>query len=512
MAKSQEIKIGPWPRGINLLDKPDRIDDEAAAWILNFDVDNSGVLVPRRNLEFSKSGVANVTKYLLGPAVLDGESQTRVLVGSIEPAGTRIFALDNPRNSSDAEIPPLEFANVYPGTYKSVVHYQNKLWYIPGVSSSLGRSSPASTANVSTAVSTIPFGEYGFVLKDRMFVVRKATSELYFSKATDFTNWIAPDGGIIRVNPGDNRPITKVVVLNSQIVIFKRDETYVLSFTNSPTGDGVLRQVSPDQGAIDAITYNNEIYCFNARSVFKFVNGFFQDIGTQLNFSEIARFDRGTIEQAGKIHIVGNTLIVGLSVGDRAAAMNLNSGSWSLYEVHSKFAGVYSGASVSGRGSTNGRFVVFGDGRTELYSMFVERGISAGVPDHASDNIPRSTAYELFTKVYDLNDSQVWKRLFAWFADLEYPVLAKFGQLGFVRNDRTVEFDGRPDNTDTYINSVGGLVGPSTSVRFQTLQFVFKGVTVPTVTANRTKLAPTIRYIKAKIGVKANVSKTVASV
>lgn len=509
MNKASEIKIGPWPAGINLLDKPDQIENNNAAWIVNFDVDNTGLLIPRRGIEHSSAGAASVVKYLLGTAILDGETISRVLVGSQEGGGTTFYALDNPRSALGTNTAPVKFSDVYSGTYKSVVQYQNKFWYVPAVSSSLGYSSPASATNTPTSVASLPYGDYGFVLKDRMFVIRKVTSEVFFSKATDFTNWTAPDGGVIRVNPGDNKPITKVVILNNQIVIFKRTETYILSFTNSPTGDGVLRQVSPDQGALDAITYNNEVYCFNNRSVFKFINGFFQDIGAQLNLNEIGRLDRGTVDNSGKINIVGDTLVVGLR-STLAAAMNLNTGAWSLYTVHSKFANVFSTAAVTGRGSSLGQFVVFGDSQLELHSMFVERSVSAGLSDFASDEAPRLVEYELFTKIIDLNDSQVFKRLYNWFADIEFPTSYIFGQVGFLINSRATDFRGRPSN-ESYINSAGGLIGPTTSARFKSIQFCFQINSLPPTT-DRVRVAPIIRYIKAKVGIKANTSKTVVSI
>lgn len=515
MAKGQEIKVGPWPGGLNQIEDIDLIQDNQLSKIINFDVDNSGSLVARRGLTYCSLQVntATDTMLLMGSVIIQGEAAVRTMVGRVRftsPNYSTQFRLFSNPATPGTTFAPMILDNEAPGRYGSVVQYQDKFWYVPYDSLSVGRSSPSLKANTLTTVSAMPYGDYGFILKDRMFIVRKAASEIYFSKATDFTVWSAPDGGVIKVNPGDSKVITKVVVLNNQIIIFKRNETYILSFNNSPTGDGVLRQVSPDQGAIDAITYNNEIYCFDARSVFKFVNGYFQNIGMQLNLQEQGSLDRVQFEK-GKIHVVGNTLIVGIAhpFDQTAFAMNLDTGAWSEYEVDLQFAGIFSSGSITGRGDQVGRYVLFGDQRPELYAMLVERNASGGHNDFNEFGAAVGVRYEVQTKAYDFNDFSVWKRLHNWYADVIFPSAYVFGKFFIdVNPRRSISSETGEDRYET--NAAVGLQGPSKSVRFRSLRFGFLGISFPGSDLRESR-GPTIRSFKAILNVKSPMSNNITS-
>ncbi len=486
MARGTDIRLGPWPDGINLLDKPDQLQDTQLVDCLNFDIDNTGVLEPRRAIR----GVLNGSSpsYLCGTLTLDGEQQPRALINEYNSGtGQSLF-----RAYADPSVAPVSIAGPVAGLFRSVVQYQDKIWYIPATSGSVGRSSPSATGAALTSVADMPYGDYGFILKDRLFIVRKETSELYFSAATAFaasvdipTPWAAPDGGVIQINPGDNNPITKVVVVNNQIVIFKRDQTYVLSFSNSPTGDGVLRQVSPDQGALDAITYNNEVYCYNARSVFKFVNGFFQDIGLQLALPNNDTIDATALNPA-RINVVGKTLIFGTTPSGKTYAMNLDTGSWTTYSF--PLANSVSSGTIFSR-SPVGTSIFFGDGSNIISYMLVKR------EDFTDRVLAGYQAPEYFfrTKEYNFDDSEAWKRMYAWHLDSEFSSAISGSALTFingVQNNNSVD--------------VLGLVGSSLSYRFKTTSMGYWVASfVSTVSA---KTAPVIRGIRAVIGAKAPTS------
>lgn len=484
-----DIRLGPWPDGINLLDKVDQLRDTQLTDCTNFDIDNTGVLEPRRGLRYRAQDSTAQTKYLLGTVILDGETQPRAMTATYDGSTSFFKFIGNPTTAS------LDATVGRSGIFRSVVQYQNKIWYVPGVSGSLGASSPASATNTFTTVSDIPYGDDSFILKDRLFVVRKASSELYFSAATAFAPtgpipapWAAPNGGVIQVAPGDNNPITKVVVLNNQIVIFKRDSTWILSFTNSPTGDGVLRQVSADQGAIDAITYNNEIYCYNARSVFKFVNGFFQDIGLQLALPNTDTID-ATASNPARISVVGKTLIFGTTPSGKNYAMNLDTGAWTRYS----FAGDLSIATktIISR-SALGTTIFFGDGTTKLGYLVVSRSDTRRT-DQSSDVSYNKPAYMFRTKEYNLDDSETWKRLYSWHLDSSFITAPEGSALTYI--------NGVQNNTTT---DVVDLVGSSVSYRFKTTSMAYNSPSA--ASADATVTGPIVRGIRAVIGAKAPVS------
>jgi hypothetical protein len=481
-----DIRLGPWTDGINLLDKPDQLRDTQLISCVNFDVDNTGVLEPRRALRFHSQDAGASLKYLMATITLANEVQPRALVSVVNAGVSSFKAIGSPDNQT-------EFTVTRAGTFRSAVQYQNKIWYIPADASSVGAQSPASATNTMTSVASMPYGDYGFILKDRLFIIRKATSAIYFSAATAFepstdipTPWAEPDGGVVFVNPGDNNPITKVVVVNNQIVIFKRDSTYVLSFTASPLGDGVLRQVSPDQGAIDAITYNNEVYCYNSRSVFKFVNGYFQDIGLQLALPNLDTID-SSVTNPARINVVGKTLVFGTTPSGKTYAMNLDTGAWTTYT----FSGdnTVSSGTIFSRSSV-GTAIFFGDGTSVISYMLVTRGAST---DRNSAGVYLAPEYLFRTKEYNFDDSEAWKRMYSWHLDSSFSAAV-------TGNARTY-INGVQNNTTS---DVMDLVGSSLSYRFRTTSMGYVSIGYTSLVG--AFVGPVIRGIRAVIGAKAPVS------
>lgn len=487
MPKGTDIRIGPWPDGINLLDQPDKIRDTQLSSCVNYDIDNTGLLIPRRALRYFSQDATTQTKFLVGSVVLDGETQPKAVTITYDGASSFLKAIGDP--SSGGYVAADNFGTALAGQYRSIVQYQKKFWYIPSLASSVGQSSPSSKTNTLTSVAAMPYGDYGFILKDRLFIVRKGTSELFFSKATDFTVWAAPDGGVIQINPGDNSPITKVVSLNNQVVIFKRDSTYILSFTNNPTGDGVVRQVSADQGAIDAITYNNEVYCYNARSVFKFVNGFFQDIGLQLNLPVNDTIDSTEVNPA-RINVIDKILLFGKTPSGKVYAMNLDTGAWTTYEFPGDLS--ISTGSIFSR-SAVGTTHFFGDG-TGMLGYMVARNMDNRRTDTNSAGTVLAPTYSFVTKSFDFDDSETWKRLYSWHLDATHKS-SPYGEGRLWVNDTRF-----PVSTD-----VVDLIGGTESTRFRRIRMEYKafGFSGAGLTF---KTAPEIKGIRAVIGAKAPVS------
>ena len=514
MAKGQEIKIGPWPDGINFLDPPDRIRDSQLRQVVNLEIDNTGVLFPRRGFRYlSTNGPVANKRYLAGSVTLDGSNDISAMIGAYETSpSTRTLFYSYVNDNMGVFTVPV------PGLIKSVVQYQNKIWYIPANASSVGRSSPSNLTNTLTSVAAMPYGDYGFILKDRLFIVRKATSELFFSKATDFTTWAAPDGGVIQVNPGDNRPITKVVVLNNQIVIFKRDQTFIFSFTNNPTGDGTLRQVSADQGANDAITYNNEVYCFNDRSVFKFINGYFVDIGIQLNLRQMQSFFVGTPKPS--ISIFGKYLMIGQMKDLQHYVMNLDTGAWSTFYFSdaTMAASLSSGSINSYDAATGATYNHYGNDTGYIFTVN-EKYEDTVTMDKAVGGAYVTPGYTIRTKTYDFDDAETWKRHYSVAADIISRNVASAPQTSFYfgnssENIETNDFtlpDGGHATGDFY-----GLIGPVEispvraavrSFRFRRLFYVFSTDEQSNVARNgNEKVGLIFRSLRAIVGVKTSVS------
>lgn len=488
MAAGNEVKIGPWPKGINLLDQADQLEDQQLAECVNLDVDNTGILVPRRGVtpvQIKHTGAFTMA----GTVTLKGEAAPRAAIFAYNAPNTIFAFYSNPDTGSSSAIT----GATQSGKYSAVVPYLDKLWYIPADAASQGKSSSAESATITTltAVAAMPWGDQAIILKDRLFIVRKAENKIFYSKATDFTTWAEPDGGFVQVQPGDNQPITKVVSLNNQLVIFKRDQTYILSYTSNPKTDGVLRQVSADQGAIDAITFNNEIYTYNSRSVFKFVNGFFSDIGIQLDLPNRDNIDGSTAVEA-KLTVIGKTLLFGKTPAGNTYAMNLDTGAWATYEFVDNVS--FGGGSVFSRSSI-GTAHFFGEGTTNMYYMAVKREMNR-TTDAVAVGTVRCPAYRFKTKEFNFEDGEAWKRLFSW--RLDATVVA----LGTAESETYV--NGTKVSSSTDITDLIGS-GSHVSTRFRGLALGVKALS-RTATAMEA-VGIKVEAIVAVVGARAPVSK-----
>lgn len=181
-------------------------------------------------------------------------------------------------------------------------------------------------------IAGMPFGDISFMFKDRMFIINKATDEIFYSKATDPTAWntAGNDGsGFFFVNPGDGLPITDVVVANNQMFIFKESGTWIFTFTADPAADGVLRVLSADRGAFSATVYNNTVYLVGAQGV--------QYIGTGNVFKDLSQQIKDFhkyLTNSSIIDVLDNKLIVTVNAipgVPTAIVMNLLNGAWSTY-------------------------------------------------------------------------------------------------------------------------------------------------------------------------------------
>lgn len=513
MPRGTDIRIGPWPGGLNRRETADKIQPNQLAECINFDIDNAGLLIPRRGYR----------------KVVDAELfiPVGVLVGQLRALSSLIITpLTTPfeyvvfgRWDADTDITSFIFRNdpetnngflgvTRGGRYTSVVQYQDKFWYVPEPSSTgVGFYTNDDGTTGATGVATMPTGDEAFILKDRMFIIRKGTSTIYFSKATDFTVWSAPDGGLIQVSPGDNEPITSVQVLNNQIVIFKRFSTWILSFNDSPTGDGVLRQVSADQGAYDAVVYENELYCVNRESVYKFVNGFFQDIGNVLNFSGSKVAD-DAFGISPKINVLDKILVVsncipyydaGAVLRTRTFAMNLDTGAWSEWMINEALIRLRSSNNSQGALDAD-EYYWLGNG-SAFYYFTRQRDIALHY-DKDFNNVSVQPRYFFKTKEYDFDDSETWKRCYSWHLDAYYEVgsVSELGTTSVIINSSRDGNVFELYSTNDVKDLIGG--GNWSSFRFRTVMFLFNRPSVSPGIAPGT----TIRGIRAVIGAKAPVS------
>jgi hypothetical protein len=283
----------------------------------------------------------------------------------------------------------------------------------------------------------MPKGDISFILKDRMWVIDKANSVVYYSKATDPSNWTAPDGGSFSISPGEiDAGITDVVVLNNLIYIFKLNSFFVFSYDTDPGIDGRVTPLSRDVGAYSAVVFRGAIYAVNRSSVFKIINNQPVDIAKQLDLPTYAGLDTADQVNNTWINIEGNRLVIGpFTIGSYTHfSMNLNTGAWA-----GRF---YDDAFVSpvGKGISVVDSIAFGFGGvsqvycpqkndgTKDYVCFTRLRSTFGDPTATMD-ITRadhtiSPEYSLVTSDFVSQDYNVWKQLTSLTTRYNWPNIA----------------------------------------------------------------------------------------
>lgn len=490
---SRRMRIGPWPTGLNQLDDPELVADSDLTECLNFDITNDGVLIPRRG--FQRLGINNASGMVLLGTVIEGD--TYAIASVSNGAGNSSFnKVSDPAVGWAAAFGGASVA----GTYGACVQYNGKVWIVR--SNAVGGYSAPSTTGALTAVAAMPKGNSVLVLHDRLLIIDKAASRIYWSKATDPTVWANPDGGFVDINPGDGEVIHKVLIYGDNLLIFKTNSTYLMSFTSDPATDGVVRQVASDIGGFDAVIFNNEVYCVNARSVFKYVNGFFIDLALKIALPKTEHTDAYSTP-ASKTYVVDHTLIVG-PVGDATAdpqhyyAMNLSTFAWSKYQVKKSIAPNQRWLTIR---SSNGSNVVCTNGTGAFYLPWVN------TPDHSLDEdsagLTYWPGYKITTKAYTFGDAELWKRLYWWAlegTDVDkYPASIDTVPIVEVVVNESIHLPA----TDV-VDRVN-----TTSCRFRSIEFSYRGDgrTIDSATAKNTTLVPKqIQSISAYAAAKQPVS------
>lgn len=444
------LPVGPWPGGLNRRDEQVAsmaMDGKQLRWCLNLDVLDSGILQSRLGCRkvLSTAPIYGGTGIDLIGSVLDGASKSLYAIIAKRAAGpTSTFYY-----TRDPETPATGFnlvATAQTGTFTDVVQYNSILYFIQAVGGAgTAQSRTSISAGGWTAQATIPKGDQAFVVRDRMFVIDWANSNVLWSKATDPLTWAAPDGGNVFISPGDGESITKVVFINNSIYIFKRNKTFLMTFNTDPSVDGQVVPLSTVRGAHDAIVYNNEIYLVNDQSVYKLVNNYFTDIGTLTDIYQEAGLDQLFDTQVRLFVEAGDKLIVGpvniILTGQLFThyCMNLRTGAWSTRR--------YDDANVQPQSVTARKYVTWRDSQTvagaSTGNIYVNQVGGVGtvlsytrfkawnIADITQNTLDVNNAEHTISPEYSMVTSEVvpegsyyeWKRCFAifgrWYLNLD---------------------------------------------------------------------------------------------
>lgn len=451
-------KMGPWPRGLvleNFSAAPYDLEPNQFRFSQNLDVGDTGSLLARKGCR--KCGTAGMYTdlstsgkfWLLGSVDISDGTKYAVIAthNGASPGTTTLYYTKRPHDNSGTgyfTVPGGTLA----GIYKTAFQYNNKIYIVPAPSlGGTGQSRTAIDSGVYTAVGTIPSGEISVVVRERAFVVDKTANRISWSKATDPTIWAAPDGGFVDVNPGDGQTINAVVVVNSQLYIFKRNKTFLFTFTSDPALDGQLTLISGLLGAYSATPYTGGgIFLVNDRSVYRLSNNIFTDMAQAQDLRKFMSID---YQPNAVVSLENETLVIGPAFAGSFifshAALNLHTGAWSLRSYQKADGSFISGAAPSTKQiqwrdtdtslAMGGAGVMYGDGTRVLSFTRTAYAFSDDALDVDDSGNTVSPQYVLMTHPYTAGEYDVWKRMHSVYAHLSNTLTG---------GDNTVTLEVRP--------------------------------------------------------------------
>ena len=393
------LRFGPFIGGLNTLSDPAAIDDNELVDILNMELDLDGSLIsrPAVKLEGTQAGLDSRV-ITIGVAFFSGQTY---VIGSTDNALWYYTVASN------------TWTQIVSGATSFVaLQWQDKLWFIatPGSTKNSGWWTP--TAGVYTEVGSMPRGYTAVIHKNRMYVTRGIldttvlASRVVFSSSLDATTW--PGGNSLDVNSGDGQGITRLIVYNDNIVIFKQQSTYVFAFDSDPAG-GSVRKISGTIGAVNRYAvgeYENQLYLFHRGYVYEMINYDFNRINQRVPF-ELDGTGPGTYSEFFFLQVVDERIVV--RYYNNIYVFNLRTRTWSRWTSNNYF-GPFQVIPRDLSGLSENIYIAGSCivGEKKYFSLF---------PKYTATTTETFTC-SIKTKNYDLAVGHKFKRLFWWGADM----------------------------------------------------------------------------------------------
>lgn len=394
------LRFGPFVGGLNTLSDPAAIDDAELVDILNMELDLDGSLVSRPAVKLEGTTAALDSRVItIGVAYFGGQTY---VIGSTDAALWTYTVASN----TWTVIPGSAGASA-----QVALQWQDKLWFISIPTATINSGWWTPTAGTYTVVPSMPRGYTAVIHKNRMYVSRGildttvVASRIVFSAALDATTW--PGGNSVDVNSGDGQGITRIIVYNDNIMVFKQQSTYVFAFDVDPAG-GTIRKISGTIGAVNRYAvaeYENQLYTFHRGYVYEVTNYDFNRINQRVPFS-LDGTGPGTYSEFFFLQVIDERLLV--RYYNNIYVFNLRTRTWSRWSSTNYF-GPFQVIPRDLSGLSENVYIAGSCivGEKKYFSL---------TPTYNAVTTETFTC-SIRTKNYDLAVGHKFKRLFWWGAD-----------------------------------------------------------------------------------------------
>lgn len=267
----EPVAIGPFFGGLNDAMDPSNIEDNQCSILHNFDVDLDGSVVTRppfvlRSVPAGPLSWHPITTYsfadvpyMIFAARSNAVTTREMLIAENLDTGDRTTIVNN-----DLSV-----------RFIDALQYDDKLYVLSETDEvNAGVWTPSAGW---TSIGPLPRGIAMTVYKERLFVFT-ARGRVYFSKVADFTQW--ESSSFFDINPGDGDEIRAVVHHMGQMVIFKRNSTFVFGYDSAPER-ATIQQVNATIGTDDlktVVVHENLIYTLHRNKLYAINNWRWQDV------------------------------------------------------------------------------------------------------------------------------------------------------------------------------------------------------------------------------------------
>lgn len=453
------LRLGPFVGGINAQGDSTAIGDSELVDCVNFELDLDGALISRPPIQSTTDDNGNWTEriVMIGVGVFSG---TQYLIGSNVDG---IFAFNVGSDTWST------ITTSFRAT--SMVQYNDFLYFlaVPGATNSISRWSPGggftniAPANLHTMMGGDRGGGALVVYKERLFIIPG------LDKANNSSRLIFSDAGLpetystttqfIDIHPGDGQKLMDGVSHDDNLMLFKEDSTFVMSYTSRPA-DAEILNISTTIGATlrhCLLTYENSLFVYHEGDVYEISNYDFQQINTKVPFVYDATAPDSRREEVF-MSLFGDRIVI--RYYNRIYVYGLKTRTWSRWESEDNqlhnFGPIvaipanvtaainnlyYAGSSLIG----TERVFLFKDGFSAA-----DREVYLGVN--------KTITASITTKDYDLANPYQFKRLYWWGASVTC--------LTTVTGIVTPVVTASPTSITTNVSASSGVLGMRRFVKF----------------------------------------------
>lgn len=396
MPPNREVmQLGPFFGGINTLSDPSGVDDNELVDCVNLELDLNGSLIVRPPIKD-----APVIPTSGSRARIIGHAQISSAYYLIVANATTVWAFDG-----------VNFTQIVTNVFASrAVQYRSNLYIVAFDSSTNNGGKWDGTTY--TNIPAMPKGSDAILFKERLWIPSGTSSgRLFFSDIADADVWNSSD--FFDIAPGDGQILWRLAIFNNNLLIFKSDSIFVLSYDTRPS-DATLEKFSNTIGLTNQNCFaqnQNNIFIYHEGFVYQLVNYELVQINPRVKF-EYDGFSPTTRSDNIFLSFVGNRLIV--RYFNRIYVYNILTQTWTRWEAEDESINNFSGF-----------FLFPADPTTEIENVYYggsslvsDNGLFVIRNSHTNLDLEDPIKCKIITKDYTFDLPWQFKRLFFWGADV----------------------------------------------------------------------------------------------